>query len=104
MNNDLPGAVERDAAIALVSENAGEEFKEHALAVLERIAREKPELTSADVYEALQVEPHDYRALGAVMRRGQKAGWIEATLTFIPDPRPHVHRTPLRVWRSKISV
>ena len=47
-------------------------------------------------------EPHEPRAMGAVMRRARIAGWVEPTDDFQPSARVTAHRNPRRIWRSRL--
>lgn len=47
-------------------------------------------------------EPRDRRAMGAVMRRGVEAGWIERTCRVVLSKRATRQRGTVQVWRSKI--
>src|SRR5262245_29553274 len=65
------------SAIESVADHAGAPWQEHALAVVERVARERAELTVEDI--SPHVEPTiDMRALGAIMLTAKRRGWLVA--------------------------
>lgn len=90
----------RDEAIAIVEENAGEEWNAEADAALAFIASQHDLLTSDDIWEVLDSKPHEPRAMGAVLRRGQAAGIITPTESWWLSKRPASHRRPIRVWKA----
>jgi hypothetical protein len=81
-------------------------WRENAEACLQRVARRQSSLTSDDVWEDLQRwgihPPPEPRAMGAVMRHGESAGWIERTdaTRVSPNPSTPNHRRPQRVYQS----
>ena len=75
-----------------------------AVAVVRLLALRHRTLTTDDVWKRLEAigaltlpEP---RALGAVMRRAQRQGYVEPTEEWRLSVRPACHRRPLRIWRS----
>ncbi len=89
----------RDAAIATVEANSGKEWQQYALGVIRNVASAKPTFTTDDVVEAIEILPHDMRAIGATMRRAAHAGLIVKTGEYQPSRRRHC--TPLPVWKMK---
>ena len=85
-----------------VAHNASPDWKEEALAVLARVAKTMPELTTDDVWHLVKEVTHEPRAMGPVMKAGATAGIIEATDRFKLTDRPSRHRAPVRVWRSLV--
>ncbi len=95
-----------DAAIERVDEHANEEWKSAALDAVSLCASAYSLFTTDQVYEVLvryDVETHERRAMGAIMRRAKTAGWIAPTDDYWPTARPEAHRNPKRVWRSLIQ-
>lgn len=95
----------REEAIDRVERNANEEWMEAAVAAGIRLAECTDSLVSEDIFTLLNEFPvgtHEPRAMGAVMRRLRKDGFIEPTDTFIKSPSPVGHGRPSRVWRSRV--
>lgn len=90
----------REEAIRTVEKNADDAWKEAALNAVFLVANTQPRLISNDVFRFVEV-PREPRALGPVMRRAERIGWIEATDKFILSPAVTRHRAPVRIWRSK---
>lgn len=86
--------VERKA-IASVGHNAAP-WVAAANQALRRVAHRRPTLTTDDVWLELKrvgvPQPHDTRAIGAVVRNAIAEGWVHPEAVS-PDTRP-------RVWRS----
>jgi hypothetical protein len=96
------GRAARDKAMARVERGAGESWNEHAFKVLKEVARQLPELTSDDLWDAGLAPPAEKRAIGPVFTRGGNAKLIEATNRFRPCRSPSRHAAPVRIWRSLI--
>jgi hypothetical protein len=60
--------------------------------------------TSDDVWVRIPAEcrTKEPRALGAVMRKLQEQGVIEATGGWRESARPQAHGRPMRVWRGRL--
>jgi hypothetical protein len=97
------GSAERDAAIAQVTENADAEWIEAACAATARLARTRVDLTTDDIWEALDGwRPREPRAMGAVTRWAKNTGLIAATPDFRRSERAVAHRNPKQVWLSRV--
>jgi hypothetical protein len=85
-----------------VEENADDRWKNAALVAVYRAAYELDLLTSDDVWERLpaEVETHENRAMGPVMRNACRLQWITPTEVHIKGRRASRHRAPLQVWKS----
>lgn len=71
-----------------------------ALEVVRRAARASPTLTIEDVRP--DVPPTvDYRALGALMTRAARCGWIKAD-GWVSGNAEQRHGRPIRLWVSRI--
>lgn len=71
-----------------------------ALEVVKRAARARPTLTIEDIRP--DVPPTvDYRALGALMTRAARAGWIVAD-GWVSGNAEQRHNRPIRLWASRI--
>lgn len=77
-------------------------WKDQAQAVVHHLAIEKPFFTSEDVWATLEMPDNGGSALGGVMRRCAKHGWIELTGETSPSTRELQHKKPVRIWRSKL--
>jgi predicted neuraminidase len=91
----------RDRALRIVEENADERWKEQAIYVVEQLARHRPRLIADDVLRLVGY-PREPRALGPVMMRAKKEGWIEPLDQWIQNPEPQAHARPVRLWASLI--
>lgn len=93
---------ERDKAIDQAERNADEQWKHTAMLIIRDLAQSHHSITSDTVWAHLinlGVVTHEPRALGALMRKAAKAGWIEATDRYIPSHRGVNHARPVRVWK-----
>lgn len=100
------GVRQRDEAIARVEAHASTFDKAELLGSVRRVAVVRRELTSDDVWQDYRAHNHDTptepRVLGAVMRAAVKEGYIAPTDRFEPSQRPETHRSPKRIWASKV--
>lgn len=90
---------ERDAALRAVAANADVDWKEVARQVVLDLAQSGVPFIGDDVWtklEALDVETHDNRALGAVMRKLATEGRIRKTGRYVPSKRRRM--SPLVEW------
>ncbi len=93
----------RDAAIRRVDTHAEPDWKTAAYEAVIQTAQLHPDgFIVDDVWPQIDDDvppPHELRAMGAVMRRAQKAGEIIPTDQFRLSARVTAHRNPRRVWR-----
>jgi hypothetical protein len=91
-----------DEAVERVDRNADDEWKARALDAVRFVASARPLFTTDAVWWVLgsDVQTHEPRAMGAVMRRAVKAGVCVPTDTYHRSTRAVNHARPLRVWRS----
>lgn len=104
---DIVGARrERDRAIDRVDQASDDIWKRAADLAIRSVAYTRLDFTTDDVWVALHemaVEsPTEPRALGAAMRRAQRAGLIEPTNRVEQSARPVCHAAPKRVWQSLV--
>lgn len=107
---DEPDLFDFDAAkrgradgMARADEAADEDWKAAAEVAVITAAKALPLLTSDDVMRCIDptVSTHELRAMGPVMMRAAKAGWIEkANLPGRLSQRPSLHASPRTVWKS----
>jgi hypothetical protein len=72
-----------------------------ALSVVHYLARTRRDLTTDDVWGLLGNRvPAEPRALGGVMRRAARKGWIRVSDRWRLSDRAENHRRPIRVWDS----
>ena len=94
----------RDSGIKAADEAAKPVWKDVAFLAVVECSRMFPEFTSADVWNRIDatggVKTREGRAMGAVMLRAQKNGWIEPTDRFVKSNRASRHCAPVRIWRS----
>lgn len=96
------GARLRDEGMARVESHADPDWKAAAAATVEQVARTHREFTSDDVWEAGLPKVAESRALGPVMSAAARAGLIVSTDRFVSTTQPKSHRSPARVWASRI--
>lgn len=87
-----------DEAIARVDANADAAWKEQAYATGARLSRTMHTLTSDDIWLELDGQTHEPRAMGPVMRRLARDGYIRSTNGFVKSRSPKGHGHPTRVW------
>lgn len=105
MNEVIEGIERADAG-------ASESWKEAALAVVKLVAMRQAELTTDDVWQALnglQYATRNMSALGPVMLRAKREGIIERTDSFRDSQRYGLigranAGKPIRVWRSLVQA
>jgi hypothetical protein len=99
------GQLALDDALERVEQSADEKWIKAADYAVSHLALRKPEITTDDVWDVLDgldVETPEHRAMGAVMLRAAKAGFIERTDRTTKTRRPSRHKGDVRVWRSRI--
>jgi hypothetical protein len=101
----MSGKRGKDDGMGRADRNANEAWKQAADEAVLKTAREKPVFTTDDVLQRIpeNVLTHEMRALGPVMLRAAKNGWIEKSLSpNRSSRRPTNHLRPLQVWDSLI--
>ena len=108
MQPPLPtGAELRDEGMARAEAHASFTWKAAALAAIhlvceKRLRTPEPFFTADAVWYYLDkwaTPPPEPRALGPMMTRAQRMGWITPTPNFVPTTRPSAHGSPSRIWR-----
>ena len=102
------GARDNDFVLKRVDTRANISWSDATDEIIWLLARKKELLTSEDVRAAIvkqypDTEEKELRALGPVMLRAAKHGWIEKHSFSTYQGRSR-HGAPCRVWRSKILV
>lgn len=94
----------RDHSMAVVAENAGDEWMDAALAAVRETAGRMAEFTTDDVMDGHPdlPEPHNPRAWGPVMVRAKADGVIENTGFMAPSSRVSSHGRRKLLWRSLV--
>jgi hypothetical protein len=88
-------------ALDRVDEAADPDWKEEALAAVERTCRARQEFISDDIWEIGGLEStREDRALGPVLMRAAREHWCIKTDRMRPSKRSHLSGKP--VWRSLI--
>lgn len=93
----------KEEAMRRVDEHADDDWKAAAAMAALEAAQSLPELTSDDVIERIpdSFRTHELRALGPVMMRAAKWGWIvKADRAGRNSRRSSLHASPRTVWRS----
>jgi hypothetical protein len=95
----------RDASMEQVDEHADERWKDAAYETVIEVAQAKATFTADDVQMNLDKKPvhtHELRALGPIMLKAVRAGYIVQDGTFTRSVQVQCHSMPRRVWRSLI--
>lgn len=97
-------AAARDHSMAVVAENAGDEWMDAALAAVRETAGRMAEFTTDDVMEGHPnlPEPHNPRAWGPVIVRAKADGIIENTGYMAASSRVSSHGRRKLLWRSPL--
>lgn len=103
--NDPDAATEviKEEAIEAVSRGADQDWWSAATRGVRVLAKRQQYLTSDDVWSwlrPLEVQTHDPRAMGAIMRLASRDRAIQATNDWCTSGRPACHRRPIRIWKS----
>ena len=96
----------RDEAMVRVERNAHEEWKDVALEAVYQAALVNGKFIVDEVWRYMppDVSTHELRAMGAVMKKAAKAGWIIGTGEYEPSAKVSTHKGLRHVWRSLIST
>lgn len=99
----LRSILARDNGIAQAEKNAHEAWKEVALDAIRKTAETRQTFIVDDVWPHVKdAETHENRAMGALILKAVKEGWIERTDLFSMSYVSRHHCNPRRVWRSLI--
>ena len=98
------GRLARDEGMDAVAEHAENLWRASALLAVQKAASKLEFITIDDVSPEIpeSLSTHDLRALGPIMVKGKKEGWITPTDRFTSSRRSSCHATPRRVWKSLI--
>lgn len=93
----------RDAAIARVAANTGEEWVRWAVGIVRIVADGMDEFTTDDI--RLNIDFHggyaaEWRVLGAVMREAARRRYCEPTGRYRQSQSRVNHARPQMIWRS----
>lgn len=96
----------RDHSMAVVAENAGDEWMERAVLAVQTTAHFRDEFTTDHVLEDHPdlPEPHDGRAWGPVMIRAKADGFIASTDRMAASSRKSSNARRKLLWRSLIRA
>lgn len=86
-------------------QNANLDWKAAATKYLSYLCRTQAYVTSEDVVLYLKDEgitTHENRAMGGIMTSFANAGIIKATGRFTTSRRPECHKSPVRIWESRV--
>jgi len=92
-----------NAAIKKADDHANAEWKEAALDIVRVLSFSTERFTTDDVWEYLESAgrtTHEPRAMGAIMRKAVKEGYIRSTGEFVKSRRPECHCRPVAVWEA----
>jgi hypothetical protein len=101
MNEQLGLVFEqRDRILEAVDQATDEQWREAALAAVQRTCEQQAEFISDDVWRNGLDSTREDRALGPIMLRAARAGWCKKTDRVRPSVRSHGSGKP--VWKSKL--
>jgi hypothetical protein len=98
INSSTAGAIER------VDKAANEAWKEACLEAIKEACRQWETFTSEDVADLLDSSgtfTHEPRAMGAMMRKAQAAGYCVPTSEFVQSHRTTSNSYTKRVWQRR---
>jgi hypothetical protein len=87
--------------IARAEAGATDEWRAEALEAVRRAATQKMFITADDVWAILD-KPEEPRALGAILLRAARAGWLERTGRTKTTTQVSGHCHPVSIWKSKL--
>jgi hypothetical protein len=97
------GRKARDAALEAVEEHAEPDWKELALEAVRATAMTRAEFVAEEVWAVGNLpQTRENRAMGPVMLKAARSGWITKTDRVRPSPSAKQHLGPAIVWRSNI--
>lgn len=96
----------RDISMGQVERNAHECWKEAAMEAIRITATQNDNFIVDAVWPNIEegVVTHENRAIGPMMARAKRLGWIHPTEEYRLSVIPSHHATPRRVWKSLIAV
>lgn len=94
-------AAATEDALRRVEENADADWKLRALQAIRKVAEQQPYLVVDDTWKFVEA-PREKRAMGAMMQRARKEGWIAPTSEYRPSTNIAAHLGPRRLWKSLI--
>lgn len=89
-----------DEAVERAYVNAPEDWKANAAVAVENCAKRFNEFTTDEVWDALDEQPREPRALGGVMRRAARDGLIRKTNRVRNSTATKRHSRPMTIWES----
>lgn len=93
-----------EEALARVEQNATDEWLDLAWQTLKKVATENQTFTTDQIWAILDrypnVRTHEPRAMGSIMRKAVKHGWVQKTDRYVSTNRPIAHGKPIAVWQS----
>jgi len=92
----------RDKALARVEANAPKKWMEKAERELLQLLQNRVFISTDELWKVLDAPPEP-RAMGAVMRKAQKNGWIRPSDQYKPSNRPKCHGRPVRIWINTLE-
>lgn len=101
----IPARQARDCAIQQADHHADQRWKQAALETVRRLAEQLDEFTTDEIWavlDGLNVDTHEPRALGAVIRQASRKGWITKTGRTRQSQRPECHARDIAIWRSEL--
>jgi hypothetical protein len=94
----------RAEALERVEAHAPDGFSEDALQAVRKAAVALPRFVTDQVWAYLDGKPYEARAMGPVMLKAARLGYIRATGEFQVSSQPQCNGRPMRVWESLLKV
>lgn len=92
-----------DDALKSVASNTPDGWKIAVALIVKQICRDKQEFTTDDVWELVDttdLQVHDNRAMGVIIRYGMEQGWLVDTDKVKPSTRRVCHGRKIAIHRS----
>ena len=97
----------KEEAIALSASGMDPEWAKDAMTAVKNLAMREDEFTTDKVWEELETfstaDTPEPRALGAIMVKARKLGYVLPTNTYANSSRVSCHNRPLRIWKSNLK-
>jgi len=94
----------RSQGIQKVERGTDPDWGDRALEVVKVIAKSNDIFTADAIWEALGADtPRENRALGPILNRAQRLGWIVKSTETVMSQRAVNHGREIRVWRSNFK-
>lgn len=101
--DSLEGERAKTRGMKQASEHAPESWQQEALEAIRHLAKHKHKFAADEIWQYVE-KPKEPRAVGPLMLKACRLGWIVPTLQYQKSRIPSQHQQPIRVWRSLIRL